>query len=118
MMDEWIKDYLDEDNEVCFTVVDLVESTITYNTIFKFGYENGNIISVEYHDGIKLIRNKEEQNSIEFTREVDLPQLYDIPFVYKERIRLYYDDKYTIYGYIEYKFGSDLYWIKKGEIIF
>lgn len=114
-MSEWLEDILDEDNEVYFTVVDLIESTKAY-TFFKFGYENGNLISVEYHDGIKLIRNKEEQNIIEFTREVDLPQLYDIPFVYKERIRLYYENKYTIYGYIEYKFSSDTYWTKRGEI--
>lgn len=114
MEHNWLKYYIDEDGETYFTVIDYLESVQVYK-FFKFIYENETLISLEFMNDIKLTRNTEVDH-LEFIREINLLELHDIPLLYKERVRLYYDEITGIYGYIEYKLNAEQHWTKRASI--
>lgn len=99
MEHEWLKDYLDENNEVCLIVnYDIIT---TKKCIFKFIYENNKISSLVLENGVIYKRIVETIGDLEFEREVNLRELHFIPLLYKERIKLS-GPEYGIHGNIAF----------------
>lgn len=110
----WLKYYLDEEGETCFTVIDYIENVQEYKS-FKFVYHNDKLISLEFLNNVKFTRNTSADH-LEFIRKVNLLEIHDIPIVYTERVRLYYCEHTGVYGYIEYKLNDDTHWTKRATI--